>query len=958
VQQLAFSNFRGLMADVLENGGKPQDRAPGVADRLVTFGHCRFNPGTGQLWRNRRESRLTPRAASVLAVLIEHAEHVVTKQTLSERVWNSLAVGDDALTSCIQELRQALGDNARRPHYIETRHRRGYRLMTPVAVAPQPTRSPPRQRLVEREDALSELDRRLALALEGRRQLVLVSGEPGIGKSALVNFFLAGLAADSGLRIAHGQCLDNHGAGEPYLPLIDALTRLANAAGGRGVRKILAEWAPGWLAQMPSLWTRAERRAFASRGLATRERLLSELTLAIEAIALHTPLVLKLEDVHWSDESTLAWLAHVARRMEPTRLLIVATMRPAARSGPKAGIGRLVDELGLHGDCHEVVLSPLSLGAIERYLEERLGDSGRRAPLGGIARQLLARTGGNPLFLAGIVDQLVQPKASENIAEAIATIPTGVRRYIDRQIDELDAADRDLLVAASAIRREFAVAAVASVLDAEVRPVEDACARLGRSGALILPAGAASWPDGTRTDLYTFRHDLYRDLLYDRLPASRRAAAHARIGRRLEAAWASQPEIIAEELADHFERGDEPVRAIPHFHRAAEKALRRGANAEAIGHLQRALRSVDRIADRQERDRVEVALQVARGAALMAMRGFGAPEVAEAYDRAELLCRNLDEHADLFPSLWGQWLFRWGRSQLDDAERLGERLLVLSANASKTDLRLQAHHAMWATMFGRGNFARLRAHAEAGFRLYDPARHRSMAPRYGNHDAFCCGHNFLAMSLALSGDPAASRQSTSVALKTAHEYDEPFSLALAHYFGSVAQQMMGDTERAAENAALALKTATDHGLMLPKVWSTGVLGWCSVVNGEARRGLALLREAIEALRATQSRHFMHYLLFLQGDGLLMTGRPGLALKAANQGVTIAETSGECFYLAALYRLRAEACSALGREGEARSSLLQSIELARRQGALRLERAARDRYAAAASSTGPEYGSRA
>ena len=179
----------------------------------------------------------------------------------------------------------------------------------------------------------------------------------------------------------------------------------------------------------------------------------------------------------------------------------------------------------------------------------------------------------------------------------------------------------------------------------------------------------------------------------------------------------------------------------------------------------------------------------------MAMRGFGAPEVADAYDRAEFLCKKLDEHTDLFPSLWGQWLFRWGRSQLDDAEKLGERLLVLGASSGKADLQLQAHHAMWATMFGRGNLVRLRAHAEAGFRLYDPARHRSMASRYGNHDAFCCGHKFLAMSLALGGDAAASRRSTSAALQTAHEYDEPFSLALTHYFGSVAQQMMGDTER-------------------------------------------------------------------------------------------------------------------------------------------------------------------
>lgn len=927
------------MAEFRENSGQPHDGPQGTADRLTSFGHCRFNPQTGQLWRGRREARLTPRAASVLAILIEQAGQIVTKQMLNERVWGGLAVGDDAITSCIQELRQALGDDARKPFYIETRHRRGYRLITPVTVVPPSALSPPRQYLVGREEPLSELDRRLKFAVEGRRQLVLVSGEPGIGKSALIEFFLAGVVTDRGIRIARGQCLDHHGAGEPYLPMIDALTRMASAPGGRDLRKLLAEQAPGWLAQMPSLWTRAERNAFAMRGLPTRDRLLRELTLAIEAICKRTPLVVHLEDVHWSDVSTLAWLAHVMRRLEPARLLILATMRPAGRLGLKAGLDRLVGELALHGQCHEIGLAPLSVSAIERYLKDRLGEGAFGNRLGEVAEQLLVRTGGNPLFLAGIVDRLAQPDAPPDLAEAMATIPIGVRRYIEHQIDELDTADRDFLMAGSVVRREFAAAAVAAVLDTEVRLVEDALLRLSRSG-IICPSGAASWPDGTHTDLYSFQHDLYRELLYERLSPSGRVDAHARIGQRLEVAWASQPDAIAAELADHFERGDEAVRAIPCFYRAAEKALRSGANEEAIGHLQRALRWVDGIVDRQERDRMEVTLQVARGAALMAIHGFGAPEVADAYDRAELLCKKLDERSDLFPSLWGQWLFRWGRSQLDEAEKLGERLLLLGTNSGDAGLELQAHHAMWATMFGRGNLGRLRAHAEAGFQLYDPARHRSMASRYGNHDAFCCGHNFLAMSLALGGDPAASRRSMRTALQTAQELNDPFTLALTHYFGSVTQQTMGDKDGAAENAELSLRVAVEHGFMLPKVWSTGILGWCAVAGGEVKRGLALLGEATEGLQTTQSRHFMHYLLFLQADALLMAGQPNLALATADQGVALAKTSGESFYLAALYCLQAEIHRAMKRESKARPLLARSIELARRQGAFAIEQKAR------------------
>jgi len=229
------------------------------ADRLVAFDRFRFDSRTGQLWRDGREVKLTPRAAAVLRLLAERAESLVTKQDLLDRVWGGMAVGDDALTSCIQELRAALGDDARRPRYIETRHRRGYRLMMPATAVSDESAplarsaAPDPSRLVGREAELAALARAFDQARTGRRQVVFVTGEPGIGKSALADAFLAQLRAPNGVRIAHGQCLDHHGVGEPYLPLIEALTRLAGAPDGAVVRKILAAQAPSWLAQMPSL---------------------------------------------------------------------------------------------------------------------------------------------------------------------------------------------------------------------------------------------------------------------------------------------------------------------------------------------------------------------------------------------------------------------------------------------------------------------------------------------------------------------------------------------------------------------------------------------------------------------------------------------------------------------------------------------------------------------------------
>jgi DNA-binding winged helix-turn-helix (wHTH) protein/predicted ATPase len=917
-------------------------------DRQVAFGLFRFDPRSGQLWRDGSEVKLAPRAAAVLHLLAERAQELVTKKDLLERVWGGMAVGDDALTSCIQELRGVLGDDARHPHYIETRHRRGYRLMVPATVddqssaaAPWLVASPEPSRLVGRVAEFGELGHAFDQARSGRRQIVFISGEPGIGKSSLADAFLEQLPTSQTAKVAHGQCLDHHGVGEPYLPLIEALTRLAGGADGAAVKEILSTQAPSWLAQMPALWTRSERSALEARGRATRERMMRELTLAIEAIASDAPLLLKLEDIHWSDTSTLDWLAHVARRPEPARLMVIATFRPADVAAAKVGLSGLVTELALHGRCREIALAPLDLAAIASYLEARLGDDGGAAKLREMAPLLLERTGGNPLFMTSIVNQLAQQDG--RTPGAIVAIPHDVWRFIDRQIDELTESDRHLLTAASVIRREFATAAVAAALEIDVDQVEIACARLARQGVFVVKPGSTVWPDGTRPELYAFRHDLYRELLYDRLPATRRALCHTRVGRRLEAAWAGRLDAIASELAEHFERGNEPVRAIPHRQRAAAKALRRGANEEAIGHLRRALDAIGRIAGEVERTRVEVELRVGMAAAYMAIRGFGAPEVLEACTRAELLCDRLGERVDLFPAIWGQWMFRTGRGETEAARRLGGRLLALAEKFDDPGLKIQAHHAMWSTSFVCGELGNACAHAQSGLALFNANVHRSMASSYGNHDAECCARNFSAISLALAGDDHGARVMIDKSLAAAKILDDPFSLALTLYFTSAAAQMLGDIALATANSELSMQMATEHDLAQPKAWSMGVAGWCAAENGDLDRGLQLATQAVVSLQAIQSRHFLAYLLGLLADTQLKAGHDVEAMKAVEEGLAMADATGEHFYSAELHRLQGELLARLpqGQRGKAEAAFRVAIEIAKEQGARTLEHKANE-----------------
>jgi adenylate cyclase len=457
----------------------------------------------------------------------------------------------------------------------------------------------------------------------------------------------------------------------------------------------------------------------------------------------------------------------------------------------------------------------------------------------------------------------------------------------------------------------------------------------------IVAAGSTAWPDGTRTELYSFRHDLYRELLYDRLPATRRALSHARVGRRLEAAWTGKLDVIASELAEHFERGNELGRAIAHHQRAAAKALRRSANEEAIRHLQRAHETIWNIADDVERTKVEVELLIGLGAAFIAMRGFGAPEVLEAYSRAEALCERLGESAEIFPALWGQWMYRWGRSEVDAAWRLCERLLALAEKSGDAGLKLQAHHASWATSFGRGKLAEVRAHAEAGLALYEAKIHQAMASRYGNHDAGTCARYFLALSLAFAGDKERARAMADDALNVARGLNDPFTLGLTLYFASAVGQVLGDVALAAQHAEASRQLATEHDLAMLRAWSTGVVGWCAATSGTLDRGIALLTEAIAALQATQSRHFMCYLLGLLAEAQMQAGHHSEAMKAVEDGIALAEAHGERYYDAELHRLRGEllARSPHGQKSKAAASFRAAIKVAKLQGARTLERKA-------------------
>jgi DNA-binding winged helix-turn-helix (wHTH) protein/predicted ATPase len=924
-------------------------------DRPISFGRHVFVPSSGQLRRGAREIRLTPKAAAVLAALTTRPGALVTKRDLFATVWPGVAVSDAALTSCIQELRGALGDDARRPRYIETIHRRGYRFIAPVssAAAGLPPAVPPAH-VVGREHALATLGSWLADARDGTRQIVLVSGEPGIGKTTVVETCLAA-AVEEGFVVGPGRCIEHYGAGEAYLPLLEALTRLG-AAPDSALVPVLRRHAPTWLAQLPSLVGPAELRTLQrTTAGATRERMLRELAEAIEALATDTPIALWLEDLHWSDTSTLEWLAYVGRRPGAARLLVLGTYRPAEVIRGRHPLSAVRDELVLHGRCRELALELLDEAAVARYLVTRFEPDGQARELSQLARLIHRRTEGNPLFMTSVVHDLIARGvlvaraggwAMTEPPDAVeVTIPDDVRGLIALQFGRLEDGERRVLEVASVAGLEFSAALVAAGADAGTAAVEAACATLARRGSFLVARGTAAWPDGTVAGRYAFGHWLHQQVVYDHVAAGRRVELHRRIAGRLAAAYGDRSDEVATELATHFEHGGDAQRAVHSLQRTAAIASRRGAPRAAQAHLARALALLPALPEGEERLRQEVSLQMAMGASLMATGGWGTPEVERSYARAEALCQQLGDTPQLFPAVWGVWLFRWGRSELATAEALGERLGALAERAGEPGLVLQAQHALWATRLVRGLPLKALEHARHGIALYEPDAHAGLAALYGNHDPGVCARVMAAWTLELLGEPEEAVRTLGSAIELARRLQHPFTEALAYVFAAHLQRFRGDPEAAMAHAARAMTLAREQGFALLLAWAATMHGWSLAHTGREPEGVVEMRQAIASARTSGSSQLQTFLLGTLADGLVRAGEAGAALDTITEALSLAARTGERFYEAELHRLEGElrrttdTTGAVGPERTPAECFQAALAIARRQGARALERRA-------------------
>ena len=454
--------------------------------------------------------------------------------------------------------------------------------------------------MVGRQTELAELRDSLEKALRGRCQFVFVTGELGIGKTALAEEFQRQAAAGTpGLRIACGQCVEGYGSQEPYYPMLEALGQLCRGSDGESAVRILATQAPTWLVQFPALIKREHREMLQREILgATRERMLREIGDALDAIASASPLLLVFEDLQWVDRSTVDLISVLARRRGCARLMILGTYRRADVEPANHPFQALIEELVVHSLCREIALGPLTKGEIAEYLT---GGASGTDPPEALAALLYRRSEGNPLFMVACLEHLgnrgLIAREPEGWQLKIAPekidpqVPEGLRKMIEVQIDRLSKEEQRVLEVASLPsvgRSRFPVASRAAIGDMEPEVFEDVCERLSRRRSIVRPAGSEKLRDGTVTPCYEFVHVLYREVCYQRIGLSRRVKLHRRLGEWAESHWEPLSEA-APSMAGHFEQSGDWLRAIKYLHLAADTAGRRFAFREAAAILDHAL---------------------------------------------------------------------------------------------------------------------------------------------------------------------------------------------------------------------------------------------------------------------------------------------------------------------------------------------------------------------------------
>lgn len=793
---------------------------------------------------------------------------------------------------------------------------------------------------VGRAEELSELFDAFETTVSGRGLLVCVAGEPGIGKTTLIEDFLYRLTVTrSDTQSARGRCSERLAGTEAFLPFVEALDSLLHSDASGTAAQVMRLVAPTWYSRLvPS-----EDTAAGETHGGAEDRMKRELGAFLQERARSGPLVILLEDVHWADASTIDVINYLANRIEGMPILLLATYRPTELQLAKHPFLPIKLDLQGRGFCREIHLSFLSPDDVSQYVTLEFPENDFPPSF---AALIHAKTEGNPLFMVDLLSDLRRRGIISNeggrwrLAQVMTSIerelPESIRSVIRRKIDSVNEEDRKLLIVAGVQGYEFDSAVVASALGVDVAETEDRFDALERIYAFVRFEGEKALPKGGITARYRFVHVLYQNELYSSLRATRRASLSAVVAKALLALYSGQISAIASRLAFLFETARDYRLAAEYCLVAAKQAVHLFANQEAAALARHGLDLLRTLPDGRDRQQRELQLQTALAIPLTALRGFADAELAQVYTRASELCRLLGEKLELFPVILGLYKFYFVRGEPNSALDLGQQLLGIAQREDNAALLLESRRAIGLPLFFLGQFASACEHFDNALALYDPQKHRSHIMLYGAEPGLAC-YLWRSLPLWFIGSPDQARASIEQALALAAEIKHPFSQAYAHVVASWLYQYRREPSAVRSQAEAAIAMSTEHGFAQWLAVGRMLRGWSMVSSDDVRGGVEELRAGRDAFCATGAKLNLPHFLALLAEALGRAGQVEEALSVIDEARSVSSQHGDRCYEAELNRIEGELLLQQGCvEAKAEEAFQQAIETARMQGAKSLE----------------------
>ncbi|MDR6859865.1 AAA family ATPase [Variovorax guangxiensis] len=788
--------------------------------------------------------------------------------------------------------------------------------------------------LVSRDEELALLEQQWQLACKGQGQVMLVKGEPGIGKSRLLHAFLS-RRDRANCRVLTTQCQEQF-ANSALYPLIDLLQRdlglererstdeqastlLAAVASGRMPTPDALPLVGNLLA-LPVAAPMAEDSARAQR-----ERTLDWLVQWVLGTDAGMPVTLAIEDLHWADASTLDFLGLLREQARSRCIFILLTYRP--EFVPPWPLVR--------PNLSELALCRIGLSQARGMAQNIAGAT----PLpDAILQRIAARSDGVPLFVEELTKMLLEARGSGEWQSypsqpdtADVSIPETLRGSLTARLDYLSVA-KSIAQLASVLGREFSYTLIHLVSEMDHDRLQEALAELVEA-ELLFQRGLP--PNAT----FVFKHVLVQEAAYLSLLKARRAAYHMRTAGVLVDRFEDLVDRHPELAAHHYAAAGKPEQACDFWHRAGQRALDASADVEAAAHLRLALQQLELLPDREKQVPREVKCLITLGSALTATCGYAATEVEEVFARAHTLCQSLGDVAQLYSALMGLHGFYQVRGSLQPAVALGEKLIAIAEGRDDRLWRAQSHRCLGWSLFCNGQLTAGAEHLYIALALFDRLQAREHVRTQGAHP-WVVGFVNTALLEWFAGNEDRAIERSRQGLELAREIQVPLPLAYALCMSAKVHCLRHDPESALTLAAEAIELAVKHGMPYWASWGSILQGWALVHLGQQAPGLAAMHAGLAGYRATGAKLFESSSLALLAEGYATAGDLGRALQTVELALDNPLVPDGYFYTPELHRLHGELLHAAGADILlARLATRKAVELARVQGAASVEKRA-------------------